>query len=71
MSYGHAERTLATIRLLEEETTAFLNSQDRLDPEQEKWLRDAARSASRRLEAACQVPRPRAGQGESRGVNAE
>jgi len=53
MSYGHAERTLATIRLLEAETRALLSSQDQLGPEQEKWLRDAAEFASRRLEAAC------------------
>ena len=31
MSYGHAERTVATIRLFEAETTAFLNSRDHLD----------------------------------------
>jgi hypothetical protein len=59
MSYGHAERTLATIRLLEAETTAFLDGQDQLHPEEEKWLRDTAQSASRRLEAARQVPRQR------------
>jgi len=53
MSYGHAERTLATIRLLEADTRALLSSQNQLDPGQEEWLRDAAEFASRRLEAAC------------------
>jgi hypothetical protein len=46
MSYGHAERTLATIRLLEAETIDLLSSQDHLHPEQERWLREAAESAS-------------------------
>jgi len=49
MTYGHAERTLATIRLLEAETVQLLNSADHLDPEQEQWLREAAESASRRV----------------------
>jgi hypothetical protein len=49
MSYGHAERTLATIRLLEAETRELLNGQQQLDPEQEQWLRDAAESAAQRL----------------------
>jgi hypothetical protein len=49
MAYGHAERTLAAIRLLEAETRELLRSQDQLDPEQAQWLRDAAESASLRL----------------------
>jgi hypothetical protein len=48
MAYGHAERTLATIRLLEAETRELLSRQERLNPEQAEWLRDAAESASRR-----------------------
>jgi hypothetical protein len=47
MSYGHAERTLATIRRIEAETMAFLNSHDHLEPEQEKWLCDAVRRTGR------------------------
>ncbi len=46
MSYGHAERTLAAIRLLEAETKDLLSSRDHLDPEQEQWLRETAESAS-------------------------
>jgi hypothetical protein len=46
MAYGHAERTLAAIQLLEAETRDLLNSQDQLDAEQTQWLRDATRSAS-------------------------
>ena len=49
MSYGHAERTLATIRLLEAETRELLNGLESLDPEHELWLRDAAESAAQRL----------------------
>ena len=49
MAYGHAERTLATIRLLEAETRELLARQEHLDPEQAEWLRQAAESASRRL----------------------
>ena len=49
MAYGHAERTLATIRLLEAETRALLAGREHLDPEQAEWLRDAAESASLRL----------------------
>jgi hypothetical protein len=49
MAYGHAERTLATIRLLEAETRELLSRQEHLDPEQAEWLRQAADSASRRL----------------------
>lgn len=52
MSYGHAERTLATIRRLEQETRDFLSSQQHLTAEQEQWLREAADSAFRRLNAA-------------------
>jgi len=49
MAYGHAERTLATIRLLEAETRELLSRQEHLEPEQEEWLHTAAESASRRL----------------------
>jgi hypothetical protein len=47
-SYGHAERTLATIRLLEAETRELLCREEHLDPEQAEWLREAAESASQR-----------------------
>ena len=40
MAYGHAERTLAAIRILEAETTDLLVSQDHLDAEQAQWLHD-------------------------------
>jgi len=49
MAYGHAERTLATIRLLEAETRELLSRQEHLDPEQQQWLREAAQSGCRRL----------------------
>jgi len=50
MTYGHAERTLAAIRLLEEETRDLLRT-TQLDPVHERWLRAAAESASRRLQS--------------------
>ncbi len=49
MAYGHAERTLATIRLLETETRELLSGQEHLEPEHAAWLRQASESASRRL----------------------
>jgi hypothetical protein len=52
MAYGHAERTLATIRLLELETRELLAREEHLDPEQARSLREAAESASRRLRSA-------------------
>ena len=39
MSYGHAERTLAMIRLLQAETVDFLSREHDLDDEHERWLR--------------------------------
>jgi hypothetical protein len=44
MTYGHAERTLATIRRLEAETAALLHSLPRLDAEQLAWLRQVNRA---------------------------
>jgi len=52
MAYGHAERTLAAIRLLEAETRELLERSVDLDAEHSRWLYDAAESASRRLRAA-------------------
>jgi hypothetical protein len=49
MAYGHAERTLAAIRLLEAETRELLDSMAHLDAEERRWLRDAADAAARRL----------------------
>jgi hypothetical protein len=40
MAYGHAERTLTAIRILEAETTDLLVSQDHVDAEQAQWLHD-------------------------------
>jgi hypothetical protein len=55
MAHGHAERTLAAIRLLEAETRDLLGSMARLDSEQRQWLRDAADAASQRLLSADRV----------------
>jgi hypothetical protein len=56
MTYGHAERTLAAVRLLEAETRELLSGLDHLDPEHARWLRDAAESASLRLRSAGAAP---------------
>jgi len=40
MAYGHAERNLALIRLLEAETRQLLGSLGRPDHEQSAWLQD-------------------------------
>ena len=63
MAYGHAERTLAAIRLLEDETRDLLNSQHQLDAEQAQWLRDTTRSASRRFHGVNATARCRTGTG--------
>jgi hypothetical protein len=45
MAYGHVERTLATIRLLEAETAALLHSWPQLDAEQLAWLHQVNRAS--------------------------
>jgi len=40
MAYGHAERTLAAIRLLEAETRELLDRLPQLDPEQSQWRQE-------------------------------
>jgi len=54
MAYGHAERTLAAMRLLEAETRELLSRQDQLDPEQKQRLRDVPS----RLHCGCGGRRP-------------
>jgi hypothetical protein len=66
MTYGHAERTLATIRLLEAETRDLLCRREQLDPEHAQWLCEAAESASRRLSPVAPegLPMTRQGPGD-------
>ena len=45
MAYGHAERTLAAIRLLEAQTEELLISLGQLRPEQARGLQEAAEAA--------------------------
>jgi len=52
MTYGHGERALAAIRLLEAETRALLASLDQLSPDEAQWLDDVDESGSRRHPAA-------------------
>jgi hypothetical protein len=66
MAYGHAERTLAAIRLLEAQTRELLCRQDQLDPEEAQWLRDTAGPASWRLPECHETSCSRGG--EPRGV---
>jgi hypothetical protein len=42
MSYGHAERNLAALRMLEAETAELLRGLPQADPEQLRWLRETA-----------------------------
>jgi hypothetical protein len=46
MAYGHAERNLALIRQLEEETRQLLSSLPELDQEQSAWLAEADSSGT-------------------------
>jgi hypothetical protein len=49
VAYGHAERALAAIRLLEDETIELLRGRAQLDSEQRQWLQ-AVRKARSLLE---------------------
>ena len=51
MAYGHAERTLAAIRLLETQTAELLYSLPWLDAEQASWLKEAVEARSRTVHA--------------------
>ena len=52
MAYGHAERNLTLVRLLEAETTNLLRTLEQLDPEQSAWLQDHHRSRPLRAQSA-------------------
>ena len=51
MAYGHAERTLAAIRLLETQTVKLLYSLPWLGGEQASWLKEAVEARSRTMNA--------------------
>jgi len=57
MAYGHAERTLAAIRLLEAETAELLRGLPQLDAEQSRWLAEWAQPEPPVRQA--RVPAPR------------
>ena len=57
MTYGHAERTLAAICLLESETRDLLNGLYQLSPEQEQWLDDVDTADPTEVPAAEDVRR--------------
>lgn len=77
MAYGHAERTLATIKRLEAETVDLLGGQDQLDAEQEQWLRETARPATRHVRASgagpssCRGPGPATANGSAVAVTGD
>lgn len=52
MAYGHAERILAAIRVLEAETAELLWSLPQLDDEQSGWLDELAAAGSQRARRA-------------------
>jgi len=49
VAYGHAERALAAIRVLEAETAELLRSLPQLDDEQSRWLDEVVAAGSRTL----------------------
>ena len=50
MAYGHAERTLAAIRLLEAETRQLLDGLSQLHPEQSPWRQEVTAPPSQRYQ---------------------
>ena len=52
MAYGHAERTLAAIRLLETHTAELLYSLPWLDAKQANWLKAARQAYPRAVHAS-------------------
>jgi hypothetical protein len=58
MAYGHAERNLALIRLLEGETRHLLGTLEQLDPEQSAWLREDHHSRPDRAQPSTPAPLP-------------
>ena len=58
MTYGHAERNLAALRLLEAETAELLSGLAQHGPEQSRWLRETV-SSGRRGHPAAHARRPR------------
>jgi hypothetical protein len=57
MAYGHAERTLAAIRLLEAETRELLDDLPQLDREQSQWRQEVtARRPHRGQPALAELP---------------
>jgi hypothetical protein len=61
MAYGHAERNLALIRLLEAETWQLLTGLSQPDPERSAWLQETTSPRQ-----AGGKPRPGADRTESR-----
>jgi hypothetical protein len=60
MAYGHAERTLAAIRLLEAETRQLLGGLPVLDREQSQWLQEVTAARSQQCQLAlAELPAPR------------
>jgi hypothetical protein len=56
MAYGHAERTLAAIRLLEAETRQLLGGLPVLDREQSQWLQEVTVARSQQCQLALAEP---------------
>ena len=46
MAYGHAERTVAAIRLLEAQTEELLRGRTQLSPEESHWLHEVTEARS-------------------------
>jgi hypothetical protein len=52
MAYGHAERNLATIRLLEAQTKELLSSLPQPGSGQSRWLQQTAKANSQHPDAS-------------------
>ncbi len=57
MTYGHAERTLAAICLIEAETRDLLLGLGQLSPEQAQWLHDTAELGTAELDTGAPLQR--------------
>ena len=67
MAYGHAERTLAEIWLLESETRELLTGLAQPTPEQSHWLQEVAGRAQASNTPSCSSGHSRANDGSWAG----
>jgi hypothetical protein len=66
MAYGHAERALAAIRILEAETRELLRGLPNPDPEQSQWLRELTEARLLCVLRVAEPARPHGSPGKGR-----